>query len=230
MVIRRLFQAPIWINNIINYGKNDDIDRKESYDYVRKMIKSINRAGRVKVEVDGTNNLPEHNGFLLCPNHQGLFDMLAIIEASEKPLSVVLKKEASEYFFVKDVIKVLKAIALNRNDMKESIQMINKVSSDMKKGINYVIFPEGTRSKDGNNLLEFKSGTFKAAMKSGSPIVPVALIDCFKPFDIQSIKKETVKVIFLEPLYKEQYVGLNSSEIAYLVHDKIQKKIYENKG
>ena len=63
-----------------------------------------------------------------------------------------------------------------------------------------LIFPEGTRSKEGNNVQEFKGGSFKAATKARCPIVPVALIDSFKPFDTNSIEPVTVQVHFLEPM------------------------------
>ena len=100
-------------------------------------------------------------------------------------------------------------------------------SEEVKKKRNFLIFPEGTRSKNGNKILDFKGGTFKSAVNARCPIVPVALVNSFKPFDISSIKKETVQVHFLEPIPYEQYMGMKTTEIAHLVHDKIQGKIDE---
>ena len=88
-----------------------------------------------------------------------------------------------------------------------------------------MIFPEGTRSRKGNEILAFKAGTFKSAVKAGCPIIPVALINSFRPFDISSIKKERVQVHFLKAIYPEQYMGLKTVEIADLVHNKIQEEI-----
>ena len=81
-----------------------------------------------------------------------------------------------------------------------------------------------------DSLLAFKGGTFKSAVNARCPIVPVALIDCFKPFDVNSIRKQKVQVRFLEPLLPEQYVGLRTIQIADIVHDKIQQEINENMG
>lgn len=68
--------------------------------------------------------------------------------------------------------------------------------------------------EDGNKLLEFKGGSFKAATKAKCPIIPIALIDSFKPFDTNSIAPVTVQVHFLEPIYYEEYQNMKTTEIA----------------
>ena len=73
----------------------------------------------------------------------------------------------------------MKAYMMDRNDIRQSLQVIVNVTNEVKNGRNYLIFPEGTRSKMGNEMLEFKGGSFKAATKAKCPIVPVALIDSF---------------------------------------------------
>ena len=98
----------------------------------------------------------------------------------------------------------------------------------MKKGRNYLIFAEGTRSKNGNAVGTFKGGSFKSATKAQCPIVPVALIDSFKPFDTNSAKPVTVQVHFLKPLEYEEYKDMKTTEIASLVQERIQKTINEN--
>ena len=118
-------------------------------------------------------------------------------------------------------------ISIDRENIRESLQVIKTVTEEVKKKRNFLIFPEGTRSKNGNKILDFKGGTFKSAVNARCPIVPVALVNSFKPFDISSIKKETVQVHFLEPIPYEQYMGMKTTEIAHLVHDKIQGKIDE---
>ena len=63
----------------------------------------------------------------------------------------------------------------------------------------------------GNEMLEFKGGSFKAATKAKCPIVPVALIDSFKPFDTNSIAPVTVLVHFLKPLYYDDYKDMKTN-------------------
>lgn len=231
MVMVNLFRAPVWFYNICKLGRGDDKHTdQQRYDYIRNVVKTINKTGRVSVEVSGAERLPENNGFILFPNHQGLFDVLALMDACPAPLGAVVKKEAANIIPVKQVLAALHGLSIDRKDIRSSINVIEEMTEHVKKGRNYVIFPEGTRSKEGNRLLNFKGGTFKSAVNAGCPIVPVALINCFKPFDENSIKKQSVKVCFLEPLYPENYKGLKTVQIANLVHDQIQKEINQNMG
>lgn len=230
MVFTNLFRVPGWFYRICRYGsKKNSSSEQERYDFLRMIVKKVNKSGHVTIKVYGCSNLPEKNGFILFPNHQGLFDVLAIIEGCPKPFGVVIKKEAASIILVKQVIRLLGGISINREDIKESLKVINQVTEEVKAGRNFLIFPEGTRSRNGNTILDFKGGTFKSAVNARCPIVPVALIDSFKPFDVSSISRETVQVHFLEPILYEQYMGMKTTEIAHLVHDKIQKKIDEFK-
>ena len=226
MVIKNLLFVPGWFYRICRLGREEDPHtEQERYDILRKLVKKANKSGRVTIEVHGVENLPDQDGFVMFPNHQGLFDALALIEASPHPFGIVIKKEAADIILVKQVIKLLRGRALDRSDTRSALKLINNITEEVKAGRNYIIFPEGTRSRKGNEILDFKAGTFKCAVNAKCPIVPVALINSFKPFDIPSIKKETVQVHFLEPIPYEQYMGVKTVEIAHLVHDEIQKKI-----
>lgn len=229
MVMRHLFQVPKWFMHVDKMGKNKDkYPEKERYDYLRRIVQTVNVSGRVDVKGYGMEHLPREEGFILFPNHQGLFDMLALIDTCPRPLGAVIKKEASKWILVKQVVESLDGIPMDRSDIRSSMEVIKKMAEEVKNGRNFVIFPEGTRSREGNKILDFKAGTFKSAMLAKCPIVPVALIDSYRPFDISSIKKETVQIHYLEPIYPEQYMGLKTKEIADIVHDRIQKRIDEN--
>lgn len=231
MVIRNIFKVPAWLFHIWKLGRPDDNHTdQERYDYVRRVVKTVNRTGRVYVEVEKTENIPEKNGFILFPNHQGLFDVLALIEACPNPLSFVIKKEAAGIVLIKQVKEALHGLSIDRQDIKASFSVILKMIETVKQGRNYIIFPEGTRSKEGNKLLTFKGGTFKSAVGAQCPIVPVALIDCFKPFDVNSIKKQKVSVCFLKPVYPEEYKGMKTTQIASLVQKRIQEEINQKIG
>lgn len=226
MVVKNIFRVPGWFYKLCRLGEeNDEHTEQERYDFLRGIVKTVNRSGRVTIEVHGASNLPEENGYIMFPNHQGLFDVLAIIEADPRPFGVVIKKEAANIILVKQVVRLLRGLAMDRQDTRSSLKLINQMTEEVKQGRNYVIFPEGTRSRNGNEILDFKAGTFKSAVNAKCPIVPVALVNSFKPFDITSIKKETVQVHFLEPITYSQYMGLKTTEIAHIVHDRIQAEI-----
>ena len=120
------------------------------------------------------------------------------------------------------------ALAFARNhfhvflNCRHSLDALHQVAKEI---LDYLIFAEGTRSKDGNHPQEFKGGSFKAATKSKCPIVPVALIDSYKAFDTGSVKKLTVQVHFLEPIYYDEYKDMKTTEIAAEVKSRIEATI-----
>lgn len=230
MVLRLILRVPYYMFGIWWSGKRKDYDLNKSYAFVKKVAMAANKAGRVTIESYGVENLPEEDGFIFFPNHQGLYDVLAFLESCPRPFAFVIKKEASNVILLKQVIAALRSIVMDREDIKQSLQVINQVTEEVKKGRNFLIFAEGTRSKLGNKLLPFKGGTFKSAMKAKCPIVPCALIDSFKPFDESTIKPVTVKLIYLPPIYYEEYKSMKSPEIADMVKERIEAAIAEHEN
>lgn len=227
MVFRSIFNLPFWFFHILKLCNLQKYDAATRYAYLRKLVQIVNHRGRVKVECHGLENLPSENGYVMFPNHQGLFDALAIIETHERPIVTVMKKEVKDVILIKQVIQLLQAEIIDREDIRQSMQVIMNMTRRVKTGENFVIFAEGTRSRKGNNLLEFKGGSFKSAINARCPIVPVALIDSFKPFDVSSIKRTTVQIYYLKPFYYDDYKDMKSTEIAELVAEIIQNKINE---
>ena len=226
MVFMNLFWAPIWLFTIHRMGRQEDSHtRQERYDYIARMVKRIIRYGRVNLVIKGQENIPDHDGFIIFPNHQGLFDMLALFASCPRPLSVVIKKEAANWILVKDVLAATRSLSMDREDIKSQVKVISEVGKRVKAGENFVIFAEGHRSRKGNEILEFKSGTFKSATKASCPIVPVALINSFRPFDINSLKRETVEVHYLKPIDLEEYFSMNTAQIAQMVQNRIEEEI-----
>lgn len=229
MMIRNLWYLIYGIPKLFWYaGRADHIPEEKRYALLRQITRRANHGGNLKLEVSGTENIPEKNGFLVYPNHQGMYDMLALINTCKQPLSVVAKKEAANIPLLKQVFQCMKALFIDREDLRQSMKVIQEVTKEVKAGRNYVIFAEGTRSRMGNKLLEFKGGSFKAATKARCPIVPVALIDSFKPFDTGSIGKATVQVHYLPPMDYEEYKDMKTIEIAQEVKRRIEQAIAEH--
>lgn len=226
MVLRLFYIAPGYMIGCVRRSKNGD--RNETFQYVKRFVERINKAGRVDIEVHGLENLPKEDGFVMFPNHQGLFDILVFLQSCPKPFSFVFKQEVKNIILLKQTIMALHAIPIDRKDLRQSMQVIKEMTSRVSEGENFLIFAEGTRSRKGNETLPFKGGSFKSAVKAKAPIVPCALIDSYKPFDESSIKRTTVKVFYLEPIGYEQYKDLSTTEIAERVKGIIDKTLEEN--
>ena len=225
MVLYSIFQLPYWLFRIFQLCDTEKYDTKIRYNFLHKIVPVIIRHGRIQIECTGLENLPKENGYIMFPNHQGLFDALAFLQTHERPFVPVMKKETKNVFLLKQAIQILQAEIIDREDIRQSLQVIMNMTRRVKTGENFLIFPEGTRSRKGNELLDFKGGSFKSAINARCPIVPVALIDSFKAFDTHSIKKLKVQIHYLKPLYYEDYKNMKSIEIAAYVSSLIQDKI-----
>ena len=230
MILKNIVRVPGMLVRLLRCAAHvDKYTEEERNDLLREIIGHANRGGNVTIEATGVEHIPNENGFIMYPNHQGMYDMLALIDICPKPLSVISKKEVANIPVLRSVFTINKAIFIDREDIKQSMQVIMQVAKEVGAGRNFVIFPEGTRSKNGNEVGEFKGGSFKAATKAKCPIVPVALIDSFKPFDTNSLEKVTVQVHVLKPLLYEEYKDMKTVEIAEEVKRRIIETIEHQK-
>lgn len=225
MVLRRIHLVPYMFFRIWRAAKKYNGDYMPGFLAAKKIASEGIQAGNITLETHGLENLPEKDGFIFYPNHQGLFDSLTFFASCPRPFALVIKKEASRIILLKQVLEATGSLSMDRDDIKQSMQVINQVAREVAEGRNYIIFAEGHRSREGNKLLDFKAGSFKAAQKAKCPIVPCALINCYIPFDEKSIRPVTVKLIYMKPMYYEEYKGMKSADIAEEVKRRIEETI-----
>lgn len=99
--------------------------------------------------------------------------------------------------------------------------IINEITEEVKQGKKYILFSEGGYDRNRNKVQQFKPGSFKCAVRSKTPIVPVALIDSYKPFNSLEFGTVTTKVVFLPAIYYDEYKDMKTPEIAKLVRQRI---------
>lgn len=226
MMLRNILYLPwTWIKLCYHAHHVDQYTEAEHALLLKDIVKHANKGGNITIDAYGVENIPEEDGFIFFPNHQGMYDVLAIMDACPRPFSVVAKKEVEKVQGLKQVFACMRALFIDREDLRQSMKVIQEVTDEVKQGRNYVIFAEGTRSRKENQLLDFKGGSFKSAVKAKCPIVPVALIDAYKGFDTNSIKPITVQIHFLSPILYEEYKDLKTTEIAQMVKERIQHTI-----
>lgn len=228
MVLKNLWIVPGAWFKLCRYAKNtDEYPEEEKYRHIQYILQRAVRGGNVDMTVTGQENIPTEGGFMLYANHQGMFDVLAIAATCHRPIGAVLKKELYDIPFLHQIVLCTKSFAMDREDVRQSLTVIQNVTEEVKKGRGYLIFPEGTRSKRGNEMLPFHGGSFRCATKSKCPIVPIALIDCFKVLDQKGSKPVSVQIHYLKPIPYEEYAGMKPAEVAELVKARIAEKIQE---
>ena len=224
--IRLLYILPLMRKMTKNPNKYPE---EKCYRLVRHLVRTMKVTGGIRTKAFGLENLPKEGGYMMYPNHQGKYDVYGIVSVHEKPCTCVIDKAKSYYPFVSELVVMLRAKRLDKNDVRQGLTIINQVAKEVKAGRRYILFPEGkyvTRNK--NTMGEFKNGCFKISLMSKTPIVPVALVDSYKVFNGLSYRAVVrSQVHFLEPIPYEDYKDLKTHEIADLVKSRIQEKLDE---
>ncbi len=228
MVLKNFWRVPYLWFKLCHYAKHtDEYPEKVKYRHIQHVLQLAVKGGNVDLVVTGRENIPQKNGFMLYSNHQGMFDVLAIAATCDNPIGAVLKKELYDIPFLHQIAVCTKSFAMDRENVRQSLVVIQSVTEEVKQGRNYLIFPEGTRSRKGNEMLEFHGGSFRCATKSQCPIVPIALVDCFQVLDRKGWDRVSMQIHYLEPIYYEEYANLKPAELAELVRGRIEAKVRE---
>ena len=231
MVLKNLHVAPGAFAKLWRYAANPDrYEEQEMWNQIHYIMERAVKGGNIDLKVTGLENLPEEDGFMLYANHQGMFDVVAIAATWNRPLAAVLKKELENVPLLKQIRLCTKSFCMDREDVRQSLEVIQAVTKEVQQGRNYLIFPEGTRSKNGNVMGEFHGGSFRCAVKAKCPIVPVALIDSFKALDQKGSAPAQVQLHYLAPIPYEEFAGMKATEVAALVKQRIQEAIDRNIG
>lgn len=227
VIIMNLFRAPYVIPKMRKEAAHPErYTEEERYNLVKYVIRLMKLSGKVHTKAYGIENLPAEGGYIMYPNHQGKYDALGIIYTHKAPCSVVMDKSKSNTILVKEFIDLVQGKRLEKDNVRQALTIINEVAEDVKKGKRYILFPEGGYEfNNKNKVAAFKAGSFKSAIKSKAPVVPVALIDPYKVFNSFSIGKVTTQVHYLKPIFYEEYKNMKSGEIALLVQERIEQVI-----
>ena len=229
MVLKNIHRVPgAWIKICRYANHTEDYPEEQKWHHIQYILKRAIIGGNVELKVTGLENIPKENGFMLYANHQGMFDVLAIAATCDNPMGAVLKKELYNVPLLHQIALCTHSFAMDREDVRQSLTVIQQVTEEVKKGRNFLIFPEGTRSRKGNEMGDFHGGSFRCATKSQCPILPIALVDSYKVLDEKGSKPVSMQLHYLPPIYYEEYKGMKPAEVAELVKSRIAAKIQES--
>ena len=226
MLLKNLHILPGAYGKLCRYAKNPDrFPEQARWDHIRYIMQRAIAAGNIDLQVEGVENLRHAGGFMLYGNHQGLFDVVAIAASCPPPLGCVYKKEIRSVPLLKQIYACTKSFAMDREDARQALQVIQAVTEEVKSGRNYLIFPEGTRSKLGNRMLPFHAGSFRCAVKANCPVVPFVFVDSFRVLDEKGCQNLTVKLRYLTPILPAEFAGMKPAQLADLVKSRIEAEL-----
>lgn len=200
-------------NKLLLEGKKEEYETFVTEKVTEWSKRRIKDSGAV-INVYGIENLPKEGNMLFVSNHQSNFDILLLLAAIPIPKGFVAKIEMTKFPFINKWMEKIHCLFMDRNDIKQSAQVILEGIKQLKSGINMVVFPEGTRSKTGE-LGDFKGGSFKLATKSKCLLVPITIDGTRNIMEANNykIKAETVNLYINPPI---KTADLTKEEIAEL--------------
>lgn len=138
--------------------------------------KSLLAANFTTVSVEGAEHCSSATSYVVMSNHQSYFDTLALLGHLPLPLRFVMKKELGRIPLFGTAVRRWGGILVDRSDRGQAIEELQKgIVPLVDNKLSLLVFPEGTRSKDGQ-LGPFKKGGFMTAIQAGLPILPVVLV------------------------------------------------------
>ena len=134
MVLRNFWRVPFaWFRLLYHAAHVDKYTEEEHYKLLKYIDHMANTGGNLVVDIHGKENLPEKSGYVLYPNHQGMYDVLALVEASPVPIAVVAKKEVENIQFLKQVFACTKSFMMDRENVRQSLKVIASVTEEVSK-------------------------------------------------------------------------------------------------
>jgi 1-acyl-sn-glycerol-3-phosphate acyltransferase len=131
-------------------------------------------ANGVKVTVKGLEHLKGEGPYLFMANHQGSYDIFALLGHLPYQFKWLAKRELFSIPLFGWAMSAAGYISIDREGTRKTVEAMNEAAQKIHDGMSVVIFPEGSRSPDGS-IQPFKKGGFTLAIKSRVPIVPIAI-------------------------------------------------------
>lgn len=188
----------------------------------RKWAKGIMDRTKSEIQVSGLEHLPDGPA-LLVSNHEGNFDIPALLSTIPKPFGFISKKEVKKFPIIPVYMEEMNCVFLDRSDRRSAFKSIEDTTGKLMDGHSILIFPEGTRSK-GEGLKEFKSGFMRIARTAGVPIVPIAILGTSDIMEKNNnkVKPAFIKVQVFEPIGPGDIAEIDPKVAISQVRDRIQ--------
>jgi 1-acyl-sn-glycerol-3-phosphate acyltransferase len=183
-----------------------------------------------RLRVVGREKLPWHSAAVITANHLSILDIL-VLYGLFAPFKWVAKGELFRLPFVGWNMRLSDYVPIWRGDRVSVRTMMARCRAHLDRGVPVLIFPEGTRSQDGE-MLPFKEGAFKLACEANCPVYPVAVSgtgDAIPKHGILFRNKMRARVEVLDPLYPAQFGG-DPSALREATRAAIQAALPNGKG
>ena len=179
-----------------------------------------------RILVHGVEHVRAGQPYVYMANHSSLIDTPALFAYLPYPFRIMAKRELFFVPFMGWHLWTAGHFPIDRRDRRKTVRSLRRVIEEVRNGKSLVVFPEGTRTRDGR-LQEFKPGTFKIALRAGVPIVPVTIRGTFTllPSTTLAPRPGRVEVILGEPIETRDYDEKHLPELIERTKDVIRRTL-----
>jgi 1-acyl-sn-glycerol-3-phosphate acyltransferase len=176
----------------------------------------------VRVRVTGLEHLDQKQAYIFTPNHQSLIEVPLFVTYLGRNPGYLAKKEVFRYPVFGYGIGLMGVVPVDRSNSAAAVESARRATENLRGGKSYIVYPEGTRSRDGR-LLPFKKGAFMMAIDAGVPVVPVTIAGATKIMPKGKVKvfPSTVHITLHEPVSTCGYSKENVAELVEKVRSRI---------
>ena len=191
--------------------------------YVRATMNYILFFTNTSVKVEGIEQIPKDQKCLLVANHLSNYDPISVMtHIPLRPLIFISKPENFNLPVAGGLVRRAGFMAIDRDHVKNAIITINKAAERIRNGeTSVLIFPEGTRNRTEEKLLEFKNGAFKIAIKAKCPLVVLALKNTNLVKKRTPFRHTTIIMKVVDVIPAERVAAMKTAELSEEVREKI---------
>lgn len=176
--------------------------------------------------VDGKHKIDPKKTYVMVSNHASGVDILILFRLY-RHYKWVAKQSLFYWPFIGWNMWLNGYIPIVRTRGRSKLRMMDKAAEAVRKGNSVMLFPEGTRTRDGE-LQPFKTGAFRLALETRSPVLPVAIKGTYSAINRNSLlihKNHNIRLVVLDPVPYEEIADLDPKEIAAKIHDLIADEL-----
>ncbi len=200
--------------------------------FARCWANSILWVGRTKITVTGTEKLDPDQSYIYMPNHQSNADIPLLLGRLPVQFRWLAKAELFKIPVFGRAMRGVGYISIDRSNRKLALESLERAATTIRNGTSVMIFPEGTRSRNGR-ILPFKKGGFILSVDSGVPIVPIIIRGTHKymPKGHFSIRPALITMEILDPVETTGYNRKTKNELLEKIRsifvDNLEKEVLE---
>ncbi len=164
------------------------------------------RISGVKMQAVGREQLDARKAYIYMSNHVSNLDPPVLVPMLPHRISIMPKAELFKIPILSQAMRLANFVPVDRKNREAAINSVHEAVKVVQRGMSMLVYPEGTRSRDGR-LLPFKKGPFHLALESGAPIIPVTMVGTHEawPKGKFAIYPRTVTAIFHAPIDPKQF-------------------------